>query len=82
MFADGQIVGGNQLDRALWEAPDADAARAAELHRLAALPFDYERQLSSVLVEAPGGKREIIVKGAPETVLARCRDVRARRRPC
>ena len=75
VFADGQIVGGNQLDRALWEAPNADAARAAELHRLAALPFDYERRLSSVLVEAPGGKREIIVKGAPETVLARCRDV-------
>jgi P-type Mg2+ transporter len=74
VFADGRIIGGNQLDRALWEAPNAEAAGAAECRRLAAVPFDYERRLSSALVEE-SGERQIIVKGAPETVLARCRRV-------
>ena len=42
-----------------------------DVERLAALPFDYERRLASVLVQEDG-ERRIIVKGAPEEVLARC----------
>jgi Mg2+-importing ATPase len=41
---------------------------------VAALPFDYQRRLASVLVEQDGA-RQVIVKGAPETVLARCASV-------
>jgi Mg2+-importing ATPase len=71
----GRVIGGNQLDQALWEAPGAVAAGVEGARRLAALPFDYQRRLASVLVEGAGGERQIIVKGAPETVLARCTGV-------
>jgi Mg2+-importing ATPase len=73
-------VGGNTLDQALWFAPGAasgaDIAVAASRYvRKTMLPFDHERQLASVLVEDPGGKPLVVVKGAPEVVLARCKDV-------
>jgi P-type Mg2+ transporter len=70
----GQVIGGNQLDRALWDAPGAHATGVDGARRLATLPFDHERRLASVLIEQDGG-REVIVKGAPETVLARCASV-------
>jgi Mg2+-importing ATPase len=73
-FSNGQVIGGNQLDQALWEAPGAHTAGVDSTRRLAALPFDYQRRLASVLVERDG-TREVIVKGAPETVLARCASV-------
>ena len=67
------------LDQALWAAPRrARGRRRRRYRRLAARPFDYERRLASVLVEAPDGTRTVIVKGAPEVVLARCRDGPAR----
>jgi len=65
---------GNELDRALYAAPlpaGNDRLAGAALGRL---PFDHERQLSSVLVDAPEG-RLLIAKGAPEAVLARCSTV-------
>jgi P-type Mg2+ transporter len=71
-FSDGHVIGGNQLDQALWEAPGARSAGAEHARRLAELPFDYQRRLASVLVEDAGGERQVIVKGAPETVLAHC----------
>lgn len=39
--------------------------------RLDVRPFDYERRLNSVLILEDGGERRIIVKGAPEAVMAR-----------
>ncbi|MHB1568719.1 MAG: magnesium-translocating P-type ATPase [Solirubrobacteraceae bacterium] len=69
--SDGQVVGGNQLDQALWQAPGARSLGAERARRVADLPFDYQRRLASVLVEQDG-EREVIVKGAPEIVLARC----------
>ena len=71
-FSDGRVIGGNQLDQALWQAPGARSAGAEHARRLADRPFDYQRRLASVLVEGAGGERQVIVKGAPETVLARC----------
>lgn len=67
---------GNALDRALWE-PGADpsgraGAAAALWTRLTTLPFDHQRQLGSVLVADTAGRCRLIVKGAPEAVLARC----------
>jgi Mg2+-importing ATPase len=72
---DGELVGGNPLDRALLEASGADPAAARQFTRLSEAPFDYERRLMSVLVEEGEAHHRIITKGAPESVLARCREV-------
>ena len=70
-FSEGKVIGGNPLDQALWEAPDARRIDVQGARRVAERPFDYQRRLASVLVEEGGGW-QVIVKGAPETVLARC----------
>jgi len=75
VVGDGGVVGGNPLDRALWDAPGARTIGLAADRRLAARPFDYERRLASVLVEDGDGRRTVIVKGAPEIVLGRCRSL-------
>ena len=54
--------GGNTLDQALWSAPGAAAAgdlavKASSYVRKSILPFDHARQLASVLVEGPDGRR-------------------------
>ena len=72
VVGEGRVVGGNQLDRALWDAPQAGALDLSTFRRLAARPFDYERRVASVLVEGRDGKRTVIVKGVPEIVLSRC----------
>jgi len=62
------ILGGDKtsLDLALKDhAPDA-AQGIAELGRY---PFDYQRRMGAVLAQMPDGPR-LIVKGAPEAVLA------------
>jgi Mg2+-importing ATPase len=70
------VAGGNALDVALWSAPAAASGGPAALEvagytKVADLPFDHERQLGSMLVERVGS-RVLVVKGAPEAVLARC----------
>jgi Mg2+-importing ATPase len=74
---DGRAVGGNPLDVALWEAAGASSAPVGRFRRVAIAPFDYERRMTSVLVE-DGTRCTQITKGAPETVLERCVDVPAR----
>jgi P-type Mg2+ transporter len=71
VLSDGKAVGGNPLDRALWQAPDAAQTAAGAPKRLDVRPFDYERRLTSVLVQEDGGKRRVVVKGAPEAVMLR-----------
>ncbi|OBI45473.1 magnesium-translocating P-type ATPase [Mycobacterium sp. E796] len=65
-------VGANPLDAALWESPGAQELVGDAVRRVAILPFDHERRATSVLVD-DDGKRVLVVKGAPEQVLARCR---------
>ena len=61
---------GNDLDQALWET--AAASQPTEAWPVVdSLPFDHERQLASMLVDMPVG-RQIVMKGAPETVVDRC----------
>jgi P-type Mg2+ transporter len=67
---------GNELDRALHASPLAAQTGDLASPSLDRLPFDHERQLASVLVDAPQG-RSLIAKGAPEAVLARCTNVPA-----
>jgi Mg2+-importing ATPase len=74
---DGTVVGGNQLDRALWEAPEIDRAALDARRRIGEAPFDYERQMASVLVEDPDGARLLVAKGSPEAIIARCDTVPA-----
>jgi Mg2+-importing ATPase len=68
----GTVVGGNPLDRALWETPRARPDLLTGFQRLSELPFDYDRKLMSVLVEPPDGGQQLVVKGAPEALLLRC----------
>jgi P-type Mg2+ transporter len=65
---------GNELDRALYAAPVAAQNDKLDWPTLDRIPFDHERQLASVLVDAPQG-RLLIAKGAPEAILARCPNV-------
>jgi Mg2+-importing ATPase len=79
MAQDGQAVGGNPLDQALWQSPAAEPERAglAGYQRLAVLPFDHERRMVSVLVRDTAGELIMVTKGAPESVLDRCTAVPA-----
>jgi Mg2+-importing ATPase len=79
---DHGAVGGNLLDQALWSAPDIEAIRARAdgpdaYRRVGVLPFDHERQLVSVTATTRTGTTVLVTKGAPEAVIARCRDVPA-----
>jgi P-type Mg2+ transporter len=75
--ADGSAVGGNSLDRALWQAPAVagQLVAIAGYARLGVLPFDHERNMVSVLVRDSKQRLTLVTKGAPETVLDRCLDV-------
>jgi Mg2+-importing ATPase len=59
---------GNALDAALLSA----GAPPAGYRPIDQLPFDHERRLMSVLVDAPDGRRLLVTKGAPESLLVRC----------
>jgi Mg2+-importing ATPase len=61
----------NALDAALWEAPRAQQLASADLPLVASLPFDHTRRASSVLV-GNDRQRLLVVKGAPEQVVAKC----------
>lgn len=60
----------NELDAALWQGRPGITG----VTRVATLPFDHDRRATSALVDGADG-RMLVVKGAPEQVLARCRDV-------
>jgi Mg2+-importing ATPase len=63
----------NVLDRAVLEHPDARACLSVENYRkLDELPFDFSRKMMSVIVETPDGECQMLTKGAPEAVFAKC----------
>jgi Mg2+-importing ATPase len=64
-------VSANAMDTALWESPAAKRLVGGTVRRVASLPFDHARRATSVLLDA-GGSRVLVVKGAPEQVLANC----------
>ena len=64
-------VSANPLDAALWESPQPQQLVGDAVRRVAILPFDHERRSTSVLVD-DAGQRLLVVKGAPEQVMARC----------
>jgi Mg2+-importing ATPase len=73
-----EAAGANPLDAALMTSTPARAlvADLATFERLAALPFDHDRAMNSVLVrEIRTSELTLVVKGAPEAVMSRCRDI-------
>ena len=74
---DGEAIGGNPLDEALWESPASRELLDTVRHyvRLSMLPFDHERRLVSVLLRGADGTLTMATKGAPETVFDRCSNV-------
>lgn len=62
------------LDAAVIEYARAHGVGATGAARLESLPFDYDRKIMSVLYES-NGRRTLIVKGAPESILERCESV-------
>jgi Mg2+-importing ATPase len=59
------------LDGALWESPRAKGFTTGALALVASLPFDHTRRAASALV-GDGDQRILLVKGAPEQVVAKC----------
>ena len=69
------LVGQNPLDAALWESQLAQGFEPGSEKRLAIIPFDHQRRMTSVLVSDGNGTRRLVTKGSPEDVLRICRDV-------
>ncbi|MGZ7007428.1 MAG: magnesium-translocating P-type ATPase, partial [Ilumatobacteraceae bacterium] len=63
-------ISANDLDTALWR----DRHPVADVRVIATLPFDHTRRATSALVDTDDG-RVLVVKGAPEQVIAACADV-------
>ncbi|KAA0079367.1 magnesium-translocating P-type ATPase [Mycolicibacterium sp. P9-64] len=62
---------GNVMDAALWEYPRASELVSGDLALVATLPFDHTRRAASALV-GDADQRVLVVKGAPEQVMAKC----------
>jgi Mg2+-importing ATPase len=63
----------NVLDRAVLAHKEVHKELGVEKYtKVDELPFDFSRRMMSVAVELPGGERQLITKGAPESVFAKC----------
>lgn len=78
-IVEGGRVAGDPVDGAFLLAAGADPRRAAGRRRVAELPFDPLRKRLTVVYEEDG-RRRVVVKGAPETLVERsCLDAAGRR---
>src|SRR5271157_3526283 len=63
----------NVLDRAVLSHEELHGALALDkFSKIDEIPFDFTRRMMSVVVEGPDGQRELLTKGAPEAVFAKC----------
>jgi len=63
----------NLLDRAVLQYKELHRELSIEKYKMVdEIPFDFSRRMMSVAVERPDGERELLTKGAPEAVFARC----------
>ncbi len=63
----------NLLDRAVLRYKELDKELGLDKYKMVdEIPFDFSRRMMSVAIERPDGERELLTKGAPEAVFARC----------
>ena len=63
----------NILDRAVLRHEEVHGQLPLDKYtKVDEIPFDFSRRMMSVAVEGPGGERQLLTKGAPEAVFARC----------
>ena len=63
----------NVLDRAVLKYKELHGELGIEKYRMVdEIPFDFSRRMMSVAIELPTGERELLTKGAPEAVFAKC----------
>ncbi len=63
----------NVLDRAVLQHQELHKELSLEKYsKVDEIPFDFSRRMMSVAVEGPDGQRQLLTKGAPEAVFARC----------
>ncbi|MGO8698766.1 MAG: magnesium-translocating P-type ATPase [Limisphaerales bacterium] len=63
----------NVLDRAVLSHPAVPQKATIDCYKkVDEIPFDFSRKMMSVIVETPEHEYQILTKGAPEAVFARC----------
>jgi P-type Mg2+ transporter len=63
----------NVLDRAVLKYSELHKELSVEKYsKVDEIPFDFSRRMMSVAVQGPDGQRQLLTKGAPEAVFARC----------
>jgi Mg2+-importing ATPase len=63
----------NVLDRAVLKYKELHTEIGIDKYRMVdEIPFDFSRRMMSVAIESPTGERQLITKGAPEAVFAKC----------
>src|SRR5579859_2057962 len=63
----------NLLDRAVLQYKQLHSELGLDKYKMVdEIPFDFSRRMMSVAVEAPDGERQLLTKGAPEAVFAKC----------
>src|SRR6202047_5063930 len=63
----------NVLDRAVLKHAELHGELGIEKYvKLDEIPFDFSRRMMSVAVEGPNGECQLLTKGAPEAVFAKC----------
>ncbi len=63
----------NLLDRAVLRYKQLHKELNLEKYKMVdEIPFDFSRRMMSVAIEGPDGERQLLTKGAPEAVFAKC----------
>jgi len=63
----------NVLDRAVLRHKEVHQELSPEKYtKVDEIPFDFSRRMMSVAIEGPDGERQLLTKGAPEAVFAKC----------
>jgi len=63
----------NVLDRAVLKYKELHGELGIDKYKMVdEIPFDFSRRMMSVAIECPDGERQLLTKGAPEAVFAKC----------
>jgi Mg2+-importing ATPase len=63
----------NLLDRAVLRYKELHSELGIDKYKMVdEIPFDFSRRMMSVAIEGPNGERQLLTKGAPEAVFAKC----------